>query len=408
MTLISLTLLIVYDEVYYATDRRDIVPNLREIILSANFGSPNIHLMDGNDLSITYTTGRGGRTKKATDSRMVQTFLEKYKEALGSPQPNPNHVAIINYNNTVHGYTRNLTKMIRDELFGDGSSVLNKGELVLNKTNISFTINKGQENEEEVIFGPDTKMVVKDTTEQLVSVEADGMQFTVNAHVATVVINDPSLGMIETQVNFIDDATIQDAWKSLKTRRPVGKVAGLSLKQIGAIVDGESGLVQYDYGYVINNFKVQGSGITHTIVDVENIFSSPDDILHKTTFLYTAVSRTTSQLYLVVKDPKGKASTNQNKTKTPTPARPGAHPPTTPTTPSQEAQKEQRTTDTKKKSPFGKGPTLKEAEEAGETYHKDDTGTPVTPPKDNMIKKLFDEIKKSTKKRDDEIEKTCR
>jgi hypothetical protein len=274
-------------DIYKSEDRKKIVPPLKRLLLSGNFNSKNLKKLDNAN-------------------QMVDTFVEHYQENISSETPNPNHTVIINYNAAHRPESMLLTNNIRKKLFGEegAQNYYNKNELILHQGSYEYTYGGRTFNIEN-----DDKLIIQSATEETQSIDVGkNKMFNVDVLWMSVTVKNPVHGLITIQVPYMKPETkaeINKYWEEARAKKE--NPGAQSTTQFRSLRANEMftvmrALNKFNYGYVVNNYKIQGSGIDYPIVDAQNILSAGKhtDPLHLTTFIYTAVSRVRKKMYIYI------------------------------------------------------------------------------------------------------------
>jgi hypothetical protein len=280
---ISLELRDIFDKIY---KQNDIEVNLLEPFYNRNSSADGIRKTDN---------------KQHLFDTFVKVYHMNIKDKVNGN--NPNETVIINYNRIGHTNTINDLNLIRKKLFNvDPSVEMCDGELILNESPIEIK----DKNLEDITLDPDTKMIVishkilkKQITVVLNPRSIKNRKEIIFNNIplieAEVSVENPLTGelMIKTLLFKTKELKqlISDGFKTIKKERYITfcgnkNINGKVLFEFNNMLPG------FSYAYIVNIFKVQGSTINYPMIDLENIMRSPSDNLHKTSYIYTALSRT--------------------------------------------------------------------------------------------------------------------
>jgi hypothetical protein len=216
----------------------------------------------------------------------LDSYIDAYKNLSNR---NPYFGVIVNYNNSAHINNINLTKKIREELFGlKSSNRFNEGELLIIDNN---TLNAGLGT-----LGKDMRVYVESITKtkrkQNFSYKAKGIKgekyFSIEFDAYQITATTDGEDVLTFYVPIINE-TVLDKYKNqdfdflnIQGEKPE------NINQLIAIID--PNIAQVSYGYVVNSHKVQGSSYDQVWVQEDNILTArePKEVLQ---LLYTAYSR---------------------------------------------------------------------------------------------------------------------
>ena len=246
------------------------------------------------------------------EGQFVNTFLEYYRTNMKEKE-DPEYTQIINFNAENHPWTSKMNERIRKSLFGGkAEQALTEGETIILTTPDIVAEYPEAQDQKAILLLKDTKAYVKETTPatkvfskvykksgRKVSVAVPG--YNIKANLYHHLHGDGKL--IEVNLFVVDSNVKQkvaEAWQQFRDVPGVYKVdlfgTPVTRKELLEISQQFS---NFSYGYIVNNYKIQGSAVKNPFVHMQNIFDAPanKDYLHIAQFFYTGVSRTREKLF---------------------------------------------------------------------------------------------------------------
>jgi hypothetical protein len=239
-------------------------------------------------------------------------FLDMYEENINNFQ-DPEYTQYINYNTYTKENVQKLIKTIREELFEEGAeNGINEGEFILlTNENTSALYNNGSKLEDIKLL-KESKMFVKSIEE---TVHSYSFQSKKNERKTIKMPSYKITGSVKHHEkgdgkNPIDVSIFiptekafearKEAWDEIRSKglfRVKFFDAEVSKQDLFTLF--KDAVVTSIYGYVVNNYKVQGSAVKNPFVDVQNMLYGPKerDPLHIAMAIYTGISRTQNKLY---------------------------------------------------------------------------------------------------------------
>jgi len=263
--------------------------------------------IDISDLiRITNNAPYNGKTliKLSSHTEMVNKFIEYYHQNMLSDKPNPNLSVIINYNSVDNKNTQESVKYIRNKLFGnEAQNKLVNNELLTMGGEFKAIV--GTDKNQYLELSKDENVIIRDLRHEpdfefevtITDVRSETVY--IDAIVVTLYQTTANGEVIEYKdVPIPTDRTMQqiNLFWNMNTRAE----SDFSMHTPQVVYKLKEQLFKWKYGYIVNNFKIQGSGIDFPMIDAKNIIfgTSKDDAFHKLTFLYTGVSRVKKKLYI--------------------------------------------------------------------------------------------------------------
>lgn len=246
------------------------------------------------------------------EGEFVDTFVKYYKTNIEEKQ-DPEYTQMINFNAENNPWTLRMNTLIRKSLFGEkAAESLVEGEVIILTTpNIPASfVEAGQVTHIPLL--KDTKAFItkleplekkythkNKKSGREVSVVVPGYELTANVYHPDKGEGNP----IEVKFFVVDlsvRSKVAEAFQQLNENPEAFKVDFLgtqvSRKELYIF---SSQLPYWSFGYIVNNYKIQGSAVKNPFVHMQNIYDAPasKDYLHIAQFLYTGVSRTREKLF---------------------------------------------------------------------------------------------------------------
>lgn len=221
--------------------------------------------------------------------------IDKYIDIYKQNPSDTRQVAFVNYNNINNKSTVDLVTKIREGLFGrEAYNHFNPGELILLTGNMNSEIqldgrNKSIEWHNETRFY--VEEVGKSMTKAIQGLDFQGRELTMTTNFGKKKV---------TFTQFVPDngelARVFGQYNDQK--KGFDTIYGKFVKY-GDYEKIKALLPIFNYGYVVNSHKVQGSSYEHVFVDEANILASPETNKGFNNMMYTAVSRPKQSLYIL-------------------------------------------------------------------------------------------------------------
>ncbi len=221
--------------------------------------------------------------------------IDKYIDLYKQDPSNTRQIAFVNYNNINNKSTVDLVTRIREGLFGrEAYNHFNPGELILLTGNMNSEIQLDGRNK-SIEWHNETRFYVEAVgpgiTKSISGLEFQGREL-------TMVTNFGKKRVTFTQ--FVPDngemARVFGQYNDQK--KGFDTIYGRFVKY-GDYEKIKNLLPAFNYGYVVNSHKVQGSSYEHVFVDEANILASPETNKGFNNMMYTAVSRPKQSLYVL-------------------------------------------------------------------------------------------------------------
>jgi alkylated DNA repair dioxygenase AlkB len=265
----------------------------------------------------------------------LNDFINVYMENTSPELRDPNYTQYLNYNSYTNKKSVRIRDLVREGIFGkDAEYSINTDELILlPKTTSAIYADNTEIKAIELLSG--TKMYVTslEEVERSIKFKASNKSpektVTLPFYQMTGYVNHHEVGdgknPIEVTIYLPSeklDELKTKAFNYFQQNKHLGKTAMFPslqetneellfenqelLKRMGAQLSYREltvlfmeNIPTFEYGYVMNNYKVQGSAIKFPFVDIHNVQtgSAVPDPLHIAMFLYTLVSRTQDKLY---------------------------------------------------------------------------------------------------------------
>jgi hypothetical protein len=228
---------------------------------------------------------------------VIENFIRLYKENIESGNPIPNYTNIIWYNNSTNDKTVNQTRIIRQLLFNNQEEI-NVNESLILKSNYSISNYFGEG--KDLFLGADTKLIVTEVQDDVSSFpvgKGRKVRIISNIPVKRLIANVQigSLMLEKVPITIVTPSYYKLLADKFKEQIPVVEGQQLTKGELYNLIEN---ITNVEYGYIVNSHKIQGSKVINPIVDAENIFNSPEDLLHINNMLYTAISRAVNSLYI--------------------------------------------------------------------------------------------------------------
>lgn len=246
------------------------------------------------------------------EGEFVDTFVKYYKTNIKEKQ-DPEYTQMINFNAENNPWTVRMNNLIRKSLFGEkAAESLVEGEVIILTTpNIPASF---------VEAGTLTSLpLLKDTKAFITKLESSERKYTYRSNktsreISVVVpgfnltanVYHPDKGEgnpIEVTLFVVDQSVrsaISESFQQFNENPEIYKVdffgKGLTRRELYIFA---SEFPYWSFGYIVNNYKIQGSAVKNPFVHMQNIYDAPGvkDYLHIAQFLYTGVSRTREKLF---------------------------------------------------------------------------------------------------------------
>jgi len=246
------------------------------------------------------------------EAEFVNTFIKYYKINIEEKQ-DPEYTQMINFNAENNPWTVKMNNGIRTALFGEKAkdSLIEGETIILTTPNIPALYMEGN-NIKYIPILKDTKAFIKKLTRsenkysyknkksgREISVKVPGYEVTTNIYHPDYGDGNP----IEVSL-FIVDSSIKS--KVAEVFQQFNENPGaFKLDFLGTAVSRRdlyllsSQFAYWSFGYIVNNYKIQGSAVKNPFVHMQNLYDAPasKDYLHIAQFLYTGVSRTREKLF---------------------------------------------------------------------------------------------------------------
>ena len=241
-----------------------------------------------------------------THPHFVNQFIELYQNREPEFKFNPNYVSIITYNNEVHPKIVSMVNNIRGALFGDFTTKYHPGETLITKGTLVIS---DKTTGRKIILQKDTRVFVESVEYATSYFVIRGVSFKIELPRLTIrfVLNGKSY--IET-VFAASEYHVNQITNIRNGRRYNAGVMNLtdeeklhfgirtSTLSYGHWVELQNAIPDFGYGYVVNNFKVQGSSLQYAMVDESNILSARVFPKKRLQYLYTGLSRGRKGLFI--------------------------------------------------------------------------------------------------------------
>ena len=246
------------------------------------------------------------------EGEFIDTFVKYYKTNIKEKQ-DPEYTQMINFNAENHPWTVKMNNLIRKSLFGEkAEKSLVEGEVIILTTpNIEASF---------VEAGTLTSLpLLKDTKAFITKLESSEKKYTYRSsktsrEISVVVpgfnltanVYHPDKGEgnpIEVTLFVVDQSVrsvISESFQQFNENPEIYKVdffgKGVTRRELYIF---SSQFPYWSFGYIVNNYKIQGSAVKNPFVHMQNIYDAPavKDYLHTAQFLYTGVSRTREKLF---------------------------------------------------------------------------------------------------------------
>ena len=267
----------------------------------------------------------------------VNEFIEYNLINTDPTNRDPDYTQYLNYNAYSNPYSTKVINTVRLNIFGEEEvkNLINLDDLILLPNNTKALYNNGSELKEIDLLGgtkmyvesvePVTKTITLPETrrrsKKRITIPLYKVQGRIKHHEEgdgkTPIKVEIYLPSEETnKIKAKADAFFNKNAQNWQSRPKFPDITNTTeeelienqklLDQLGTqLVKGEfyelfkDYITKFEYAYVMNNFKVQGSGIEFPFVDIYNLETGPrdKDPLHFAMYLYTLISRTKNKVF---------------------------------------------------------------------------------------------------------------
>lgn len=240
----------------------------------------------------------------------VDQFLFIYKNRETKDKFNPNYVSIVNFNNENHERTIILVKRIRRQLFGDESQKYYSRETLVLKSTLEIPDRVTGKN---LLFEKDSRVFVEkvETGHKLGRLGRSGPSYAIPLPRLTLRAAGKSCTIYAASKHFVDVITTirnGNRYKNKAMNLLPEEAEFFGLKSLTLSYPHWLELSKlapdFGYGYVVNNFKVQGSTLEYTMIDESNILTSPSYPKKLIQYVYTGISRGRKKVFIYNKNNK--------------------------------------------------------------------------------------------------------
>lgn len=246
----------------------------------------------------------------------LDKFIELYKENIENFK-DPEFAQYINYNSSKHSKTQNILNQLLGGIFeGQDVETMTEGDLIYITNSDYPAMYKNGSDYKAITLLKDTKMFVTKVTpgnkEYVINTKRDTkkiiipivtVQGNVYHHeegdgktpipVELVLTSSSATEAIKENMNKYSSG---DRTKTIPLFADKPETA-LTKQQLTLL---SQDLGKFEFGLIVNNYKIQGSGVKNPFVDIYNMMTGHGglhDALHVAMFIYTGISRTREKLY---------------------------------------------------------------------------------------------------------------
>lgn len=242
----------------------------------------------------------------------LATFLDTYGLNMDEFQ-DPEYTQLINFNKLENRNTVKVLELLNKNLFPDEKAEdIKVGDTIIITNFEQRAFYQNGTNPKGIEILKDTKLFVTAVNREVGPVQfmPTGAKYPVEVRVPLDVVTGNIYHHVEgdpkTPITVRTNLATRELLQEIQERKKEFTSSRERLPFYGANLNRddmfrlEEALGKYSTGLIVNNYKVQGSGVKNPFVDINNMIyghAGKKDSLHIAMFIYTGISRTREKLY---------------------------------------------------------------------------------------------------------------